>query len=386
MDILVVYPKLDLDRPVGMDKNRLLLLERLSRNHDVDIWVTANGPKPGETGMLENLDLNVLHTTSARVGQSKLLAQSLIAKHVPEGCPVLTNIPRSRVGRAYDVVHIETAGLAPLIKRFSDRPVVWSLVDSPSYRKKRLYKYNTGTVREGRQFVEWKVAQRLESKYGPYADVVHVVSEREASYLNDQYAGIRARAIPVALPETVTNHSRNDRVKNRVAVLGNRDVPYIREGISEYVLPAVGDISEQIKDLQVVLLGRGTMEIPERYSDIVHQPGWVDEYIAELTQASVAVIPDPVGSGIKNRTVQSLALGLPVAGTRYAFEGIDIDPNLVGGKFNTPRELRNVLETVLTDATTRELMGERGRAFVTDRFDPDSVTTSWIEIYQYVSR
>lgn len=386
MDILALYPKLDLDHPVGMDRNRLLLLERLSRNNDVDVWITANGPTRAETGVLEDLGATVLHSNPAGVGQSKQLAQSLLAEHVPGDRSVLANIPRSRTLQGYDIVHVETAGLAPLVKRFSDRPVVWSLVDSPSYRKARLYRYNSGTIRGGRQFIEWKVAQRLESRYGPYADAVHVVSEREATYLNDQYAGVRAHAIPVALPETFTDYPRNDSFENRVVVLGNRDVPYIQEGISEFVFPAVRDIAECIEDLQVILLGRGTMEIPERYSDIVHQPGWVDEYVDELARASVAVVPDPVGSGIKNRTVQSLALGLPVIGTRYAFEGIDINPSLVGSEFETPHELRDALKNILTDATTREQMGEHGQTFATNNFDPDNVTASWLELYQCISK
>jgi glycosyltransferase involved in cell wall biosynthesis len=382
MDILTIVPELNVERPTGMDINRLIQLEGLADEHAVDAWVVANGPEEYTT---EEPAANLRYSNTARVSQPGLLLQTLRSKHAPTDHLRPANIPSRRVAREYDVVHVEGVGLAPLIADFRDTPVVWSLVDAPSYRKRRLYEYTTSTVRTVVHFLEWKVAGRIEARYGPAAEAIHVVSEPEARYLNQRHSGVSAVSIPVALPDSFTNHSRSTASTNTVVVLGNRNFEDIREGIRTYLYPVLDDVSRCFDDIRVILLGQGSMDVPEANQDIVEQPGWVEDYGDTIADASVAVVTDPVGSGIKNRTVQALALGVPVVGTRYAFEGLDIDPDSIGREISSPPELFAALETVLNDEQMRETMSKRGRAFATENFARERIVRSWSDLYESVA-
>lgn len=386
MDILAIYPKLDVNRPVGMDVNRLIFLEKLSGENNIDVWIPANGPDCSQEEFFNEFGVNVVDSNPSTMGQSEILGRSLLAEYSPlHKTTALSSTSEKLETQEYDIIHIETAGLAPLVKKFSDTPVVWSLVDSPSFRKKRLYKYNSRSVRGFKQYLEYKTAQRVESRYSSYADVLHVVSEQEAEYLNARYPGVQTHDIPIALPDKFTDQPSVPDRENTIIVLGNRNVPYIREGIKKYVFPTLDHLSKTFDGLEVVLLGRGTMEIPDAFGDVVRQPGWVDDYTREVAKGSVAIVPDPIGSGIKNRTVQSMALGLPVIGTRYAFEGIKVDPELVGCKIDTASDVQTSIESLLANPEMRSAMGERGKKFANDNYNPDNIMASWRSLYHRIS-
>jgi glycosyltransferase involved in cell wall biosynthesis len=386
MDILIIYPELDLNKPSGMDSNRLIHLEHISNNHEVDVWIVADGPDQSGKSYLENKGVNTLYSGTVPAGQHNILARSLLAEYSPiQRFSPLSNTLKKLTERDYDVVKVETIGLAPLIKAFADVPVVWSLVDSPSFRKYRLYKYYSNTKWRSKAYIEWKIAYRMEKNYSRYADAIHVVSKQEAEYLNNQFSNINACAIPVVLPKKFLSFPQVTKSENKIVVLGNRELPYIRNGIEEYILPALQNLSRSIEQLNVVFLGRGSMSIPESHSNFVKQPDWVDDYVRELAQASAAVVPDPVGSGIKNRTVQCLALGIPVVGTRYAFEGIEINPESVGYEVDTPEEFHIALDELLTNVELRNRMGEHGRKFAIERFKSNNIMNSWCSLYNRVS-
>ena len=52
--------------------------------------------------------------------------------------------------------------------------------------------------------------------------------------------------------------------------------------------------------------------------------GYVEDYKATLEASAVYVAPQVTGSGVKNRIVQAMAMGIPVVGTAIACEGISV--------------------------------------------------------------
>jgi glycosyltransferase involved in cell wall biosynthesis len=379
MDILAIFPELNIERPTGMDINRLIQVEGLAEDHVVDTWVVANGP---ESKTVEKSALNIRYSNPAHATQKGLLSQALRSNYAPGDRFTPANIPDRETVGEYDLVHVEGVGLAPLVENFADTPVLWSLVDAPSYRKRRLYQYTTSPVRTVKHFFEWKMAECIEARYGPAAKAIHVVSDPEARYLEQRYPGVSVVSIPVALPDSFRNHPRSDASANTMVVLGNRNFEDIREGIRKYVFTELEDLSQRVEDLRVILLGQGSMDIPEACQDIVEQPGWVENYEDAIADATVAIVADPVGSGIKNRTVQALALGVPVVGTRYAFEGIEVEPGSVGREISSPAELTDAVETILTDDRAREAMSKRGREIATDRFHRAEILERWKTLYE----
>lgn len=51
---------------------------------------------------------------------------------------------------------------------------------------------------------------------------------------------------------------------------------------------------------------------------------WVEDFNALIDRASVVVLPDLAGTGIKTRALQSMARGKPIVGTYVAFEDLAI--------------------------------------------------------------
>lgn len=382
MDILAIFPELNIEQPTGMDINRILLVEGLAQDNSVDVWIVANGPDE----YIEDVSgANIIYSNTSGIPQSRMLLQALRSNFCSASMVQPEHIPDSQTTEGYDIVHVEGVGLGPIVDELNTSTVVWSLVDSPSYRKRRLYRYSPSIPRKIWHYLEWIVANRVESRYGPCADVVHVVSETEAQYLNEHHPGLVAQAIPVALPEAFVNNPRSTVSTNRIAVLGNRNFEDICRGIRRYVYPVLEDLVDSNENIEIVMLGPGSIDVPDNYEDTVKQPGWVEDYVNVLAECTVAVVADPVGSGIKNRTIQSLALGVPVVGTCHAFEGLDVDPTSVGRQISTTSELFGAVQTIMNDDQLRESMSIRGRSWATERYEREEILGHWTSLYESLS-
>ena len=300
----------------------------------------------------------------------------------------LTRAMRTRVRAWPDaVVHLEGIALAPLLTVCGQRGTVMSSVDAWSLRQSRLADGAGGLKRFFLKAYS-ALSALAERRFFPIASVVHVVSAADAAYLLKQTPHSHIRTIPVALidvPALAAAQESRGGDAPTVVFWGDIGVPHLRAGLEWLFDNVAPQIASRGIKVNWVVLGR---RLPDdalktkmpgaRYLD------WVEDLERELRRASVVVLPDKSGSGLKNRALHAMACGVPVLGTGYAFEGIAVRDGIEALVRDTAEDFTAGLVGLLLSPHTAVAMGNIGRDFVLAGYGLDAVVDDWIRLYQTV--
>jgi glycosyltransferase involved in cell wall biosynthesis len=91
-------------------------------------------------------------------------------------------------------------------------------------------------------------------------------------------------------------------------------------------------------------------EIVSLASDSVQILGHVQDLSTIFDSIKLSVAPIRYGAGVKGKVVLSMGLGVPVAGTPLAFEGMDLDLGKEALSGATPEELAMQIARLYTDS------------------------------------
>ena len=108
---------------------------------------------------------------------------------------------------------------------------------------------------------------------------------------------------------------------------------------------------------------------------------WVDDYVDLIRGCDIVVLPDVIGTGIKNRAIQSLALGKPTIGTAVAFEGISFPNSDVARVATSNLDIAFHLDQLCASSDLRERIGLQAREFAESRYSQSVVVQRWREAY-----
>jgi glycosyltransferase involved in cell wall biosynthesis len=112
--------------------------------------------------------------------------------------------------------------------------------------------------------------------------------------------------------------------------------------------------------------------------------GEVPEMRAELLQAEVYIAPLRLGAGIKNKVLEAMAAGCPVAGTPISLDGIAAPD----GEVALVRPLAGLVQAavlLLQDAALRQRLAAQARALIETRYSWAVVAEAYQSLYRSVT-
>ncbi|NJL89651.1 MAG: glycosyltransferase [Coleofasciculaceae cyanobacterium SM2_1_6] len=149
--------------------------------------------------------------------------------------------------------------------------------------------------------------------------------------------------------------------------------------LSQTILPAVRQI---YPETTLELVGdRPTPAVQElgKLPGVI-VTGKVDSMVERLHQATIAVLPLRTGLGIKNKTLEALAAGIPVVGSNQALEGLRVDGNdvpLRALRANSPSEYVAAISQLFADPSLRRELSKNGRSLMETQFTWDIAGASY---------
>lgn len=299
--------------------------------------------------------------------------------------PPLRRIRKRLEDRAFDVIHLDGVATCGLVSRRLDNRTIASIIDPPARRRFRLAR-SAASLR-GRLlnlalgvlggFVERRLA-------GSHA-VCHVVSESDQTYLLSRFPKMRVVAIPIQLPPECVDRPLVSLNQSRglggvIFVFADLRIDHMRLALERFLQAAAAALTITQREVTIVVLGR--VPPPPHFSALASRCNavfldWLDDYVQAIDQASVVVLPDEVGTGMKNRTVQCMARSRAVVGAPTAFEGIDIEPGIHGLVASSPEQMVFDCLRILKDPVLRLGIEAAARAFAVERYSPAAVTEKW---------
>jgi len=99
--------------------------------------------------------------------------------------------------------------------------------------------------------------------------------------------------------------------------------------------------------------------------------GRVPEMRPYLHESTVCVVPMRIGYGIKNKTLEAMAAGIPVVASDRGLEGLTVDEPSVplrALRANTANEYAEAISRLFESPELRQALSEDGRAFIEEGF------------------
>lgn len=276
-----------------------------------------------------------------------------------------------------DRVHVFRLGMAPYAAAgFGRCPCSLDLDESESRTRRDIAALARANGHRGLAAALSREAdfyERAEREWLPRFDRIFAASRQEAERIAAE-VGVNVDVLPnvVHLPPRTNPDPGN--AGGRLLFVGNLGYYPNHDAVVHLirdVLPLCGNRIHG--DVRLVLVGgnagpglRKLMAADPR----VDYRGFVENLAPHYARAKVVVAPLRAGGGTRLKLLEAFAYGVPVVATRKAAEGLDVTDGAECILVDTPEGMAHGCRRLLEDATLRNALAARARAYVEERHGP----------------
>lgn len=302
-----------------------------------------------------------------------------------------------------DAVFFDMIRLAPYVRSFADEPVRKILIEddllAKRYRRQmtvtkggNISGYLSSSVpslinkltdvtwiRNSILRIEAKRLDRYEKKSVDWFDYVTFISPIEMREYNRTHR--TEKGITLTVGTNIKYFSEHIPVESHdrsLVIVGNFEyapnaasIRWIDEEImpklpSNVVLNVIGKFPDVLK--------------AEIKSENIHILGYVDDMRYTVKSSSVYLSPIAFGTGIKNKIVEAMAMGMPVVTNSIGAEGLDVQNGRELYIAETAAEIAETVRKLLDDEALRNKLGACGQEYAKKNHDWDVVYEAFSEM------
>lgn len=276
----------------------------------------------------------------------------------------------------YDVALAEFAFMGQHLHRNPYLPAVRRVVSvhrSPMLETLKLMEVLGDPVR--RAALRWahRGLRRFETDLYRAMDRVLVLSAEERYRMLTLARDLKISVVPGGVDPDYFKISAEPR-EQALVTTGDYEDPANTDAVLWFVREVWPPLRKDFSDLLFYVVGphppEALLDLPRRDPRIVVS-GWVPDVRPYLAKAKVFVCPQRVGSGVRGKLLEAMAMNLPVVTTTLGGEGIPIQTGETGFLADTPELMTQYVRLLLHDVALREAMGQNARRLVVERFSWD---------------
>jgi glycosyltransferase involved in cell wall biosynthesis len=366
--------------------------------HEVTLFCLGNQqPLPTELHEAKRYAKVILcnHSTAntlLRIAASALLPISLyMQKHI--GTQVLKDLTELLKYEKFDVIHADHSCMAEaalFAKEIAEKKSETLPVGLRLHNVEWIIWKRYADELPSRSPKKWFVARQAEllrlaeQRYYPQMDVCFAVSEKD----KEEALKLSQSANVVIAPHGITPEEWevNDTiVRNDKEIIIATTYKWIHnvEGVRWFVEKVLPIIHSAIPDARLTLIGKNPPDYFQEWKPLgVDVVGYVEKVQPYLNRASVYIAPLFVGSGVRIKILEAMAMGLPVVATPIAREGIVAGQS--EGLF-TPENAEEFARQVmylLENPNEARTAGLAARAYTFEKYTWQSSASIMLNTYQ----
>ncbi len=384
------YPPVD-----GLRTKPYQLLKHLTKDHQVDLFLPWSQIDEEAEAWFESLEnLRVMPGRPALRIQQELGRWSGLFR----GYPASVGKRRSRfvsgfissalAERTYDVIHCEQMGASLFHSQMEQYPTVLSTNDPISLilataasrcKNAPWWLYNK---------MNSLLMRRHEKLVLPRFTKVHLVSSDDREYLFRIVPEADVEVIPLPADSewlSPVDFARPTNARQTIFMNGNYAWPTIADGWDMFLGDALPAILQCHGDIDLHLVAKHHGPAVAKYGSMNGAIRWDDfvpDYVQALDEASIVVMPDAAGTGIKNRLVAALARGRACVCSPAAAAGLSLVPNKHILLATTASEFTAQVNALLENREMRISLGRAARQYAESELSPDVIGRRWERLYE----
>ncbi len=144
-------------------------------------------------------------------------------------------------------------------------------------------------------------------------------------------------------------------------------------------------VKQRYPEATLSLVGTRPVTAVKALNDIpgVTVTGRVPSITECLQQSTISVVPLRAGIGIKTKTLESMAVGVPVVGSDRGLEGMDVDGEgvpLRALRANAPEDYVKAIGQLFEDSTLRQTLSQNARQMIEAKFNWESLGQQYAQV------
>lgn len=376
MKILFITPRLPYP-PHGGDKLRAFnLIKYLSRKHSIYLVSFIESKKELEcvAPMREycvNVEVILLKPIQSYIN-CLLFSLSLVPFQVAyyrdrrmkdKICEV---IKREKI----DGIYIHLLRMAQYVKDVNEINRILDLTDSLSLSLKRSLKFRNHLF-FAFYFIEWLKIMIYEPRIIKYFNGCLLVSNVDKEANKPLKKANNIAVIPNGVDFEYFKPKGNEYSRNSIVFIGNLHSFPNKDAVLYFCRDILPFIKKEIPDIKFYIVGiNPTKKILELAKDkTVIITGGVDDSRPYLSDAAAMVCPIRVATGMQNKILEAMAMGLPVISTSIATLWMDKKEDSGVLIADTPMEFAKKVTEVIKDKNLREKLSISARKLIVESYD-----------------
>ncbi|MFX0196254.1 MAG: glycosyltransferase [Candidatus Hodarchaeota archaeon] len=277
-----------------------------------------------------------------------------------------TKIYRALKTLNIELIHVEGLGIGQyLIKEF-DLPKVIAIHDAQSWRIQQYIRKSQNFFIKLRHILDWLKIRKLELEVLRRFDGCVVVSPDDKqfikSFLPELNVSVAANGVDCEYYKPYSSEAGS----NAIIFTGNMSYPPNVDAVLYFYNDIFPLIRSEIPQVELLVVGADpTKEIEELSLDgQVTVTGFVKDIRPYFHRSSVFVCPLRIGTGIKNKILEAMAMGVPIVATSLSIRGIEISPQEHIIIADDPLEFAKKSVYLMKNRELRLSVARKARSFV----------------------
>lgn len=284
----------------------------------------------------------------------------------------------------FDVVHVDTLGLAPYVSFVPSAGTVLNHHDIESALVQRRAAAEQSLL--WRMFWTREAANLLaaERQWCPLFHVNMVVSDDEGQLLKPSCRGSHIRVVPNGVDIRYFT-PRPDPGGNRLLFCGRLDQLANKGAITFFFNSIWPQLSNQVKEIEIDVVGKNPPAWLRELSQTdprVHVPGFVDDVRPYFKKATIFVCPIMDGGGTRLKILDALAMGMPIVSTTFAASGLALRDGAHLLIADTPETIIEQIIRLLGDTALRQRLSQEAVDVVGQTYSWDTIGHSLVAAYE----
>lgn len=266
-----------------------------------------------------------------------------------------------------DFIHVYYIPMIPYKKYFMAMPSTFYSADAMSMQFERNFKSELHLFRKFYTYLQWKKVKKYESRWIPEFQGTIVVSPVDRDYLLEHCPNQNIIVSPSGVDTAYFSPQNGNEEEHSVIFRGVMNFFPNVDAARFFYHEIFPWVIKEIPDAKFYIVGKSPPE--EFYKWAEKDPhlvvtGTVPDMREWMAKASVAVSPMRIGSGIKNKILESMAMEKPVVATRMSCVSIEIVEGVHLLVEDDPQKFAEKVVELMKDRSKRIQMGKQARQFV----------------------
>lgn len=232
---------------------------------------------------------------------------------------------------------------------------------------------------------QYRRMARFEAEAIGKADLVLPVSGVDEEKLRKMNPGMRSSVVPLGVDTDVLRRASST-VPDTVLVFTNMSWMPNRDSVEFFLEDIVPMLRKERPHTRVLLGGKGTDSERRLHARAdVEVCGFIEDLNDLPGLSSVAAVPLRIGSGMRVKVLEFMALGMAVVSTSLGVEGIDVEDGTHVLVADTAESFAGSIRKLLENPEKCREIGVNARRLIEERYSLDAVGISLRAAYARLS-